>query len=147
MRQKLQKILFLLTLVILLTGVVCIPITHGKKDFYYFFATKEPFRPTRIFSPSDEILLYVSWPRLAPGDHHFYIEWINPAGKVQDTSETHVHMDKPGPYHFYFWLRINPGTSYGIAGLSSGYAKFIGDWKIRLYHNDRLILKDGFTIE
>src|SRR3972149_3806057 len=111
------------------------------KRLYIKDTTAVPIEPTLTFTTEDsEAISYVKLKNLA-GEHKLRWDWIGPKGEIYSSSGDYILSASKGRYReeVVAWHKLS------IRGDRASHSP--GEWQIRIYLNDTLILQKGFTIE
>ena len=108
------------------------------KRLYVKDTTAVPIEPTLTFTTEDsEAISYVKLKNLT-GEHKLRWDWIGPKGEIYSTSGDYVLKASKGRYReeVVAWHKLS------IRGDMASHSP--GDWQIRIYLDDVLILQKGF---
>ena len=111
------------------------------KRLYVKDTTAVPIEPTLTFTTEDsEAISYVKLKNLA-GEHKLRWDWIGPKGEIYSSSGDYVLKASKGRYReeVVAWHKLS------IRGAMASPSP--GDWQIRIYLDDTLIIQKGFTIQ
>src|SRR3989304_7300821 len=111
------------------------------KRLYVKETTAVPIEPTLIFTTEDsEAISYVKLKNLT-GEHKLRWDWIGPKGEIYSSSGDYVLKASKGRYReeVVAWHKLS------IRGDRASHSP--GEWQIKIYLDDTLILQKGFTIE
>src|SRR3989304_3591807 len=111
------------------------------KRLYIKDTTAVPIEPTLTFTTEDsEAISYVKLKNLT-GEHKLRWDWIGPKGEIYSSSGDYVLKASKGRYReeVVAWHKLS------IRGDRASHSP--GEWQIKIYLDDTLILQKGFTIE
>src|SRR4030067_1267433 len=110
------------------------------KRLYVKETTAVPIEPTLIFTTEDsEAISYVKLKNLA-GEHKLRWDWIGPKGEIYSSSGDYSLKASKGRYR----EEGVPWHKFTTRGDRASYSP--GEWEIRVYLDDVLIIQKGFTI-
>ncbi|MBI5643552.1 MAG: hypothetical protein HY954_08785 [Deltaproteobacteria bacterium] len=84
----------------------------------------------------------------ANGAHLLEAYWINPEGKRQQYSRQEFTVGKK-PVDVWVWLEFNPasgGRLFSSIDPSAGMGQFVGNWRVRVYLDEKLIEEKDFMV-
>lgn len=106
--------------------------------------------PGTMFSPHDQIIVYIQFISLSRGEYTFHADWYNALGELQDTSEHVFSLEKSSDYAIESMLEMTKAgflTRLFSASETTGYSvKFYGKWQIKLFLNGEEIADRHFTV-
>jgi hypothetical protein len=90
--------------------------------------------PKTNFTVEQTIYLYVLLQQLVPGKHHLVIDWIDPAGKVQEQTQEDFAVGRAGIFQRMFAMRLNKSGRFTQMVTGISYPdRFYGKWTCGLF--------------
>jgi hypothetical protein len=124
----------------------------AESRVYYALAdeTKAPLRKGESeFDCTDKIYTVLELENFAVGKHKFSVRWIDPAGQLREHTQYPFNVQNATEHRLWAWLLLSRARGAGMLTFvnpAAGLEEFIGEWKIEVRVDDKLLDSGKFNV-
>ncbi|MFQ5645633.1 MAG: hypothetical protein ACE5GM_01770 [bacterium] len=99
------------------------------------------------FDCRDKVYAQIKWYDLPAGPHSLEARWFNPDRRLQETTKDDFTSLGRKISYTRVWLKMLPRTENELTGPDDEFAWAVGDWRVEIYLDGRLLSKKSFQVD
>ena len=116
----------------------------------YMYKNQESTQSTTVFSPHDQIFIFIRFINLPKGEYTFHADWYNSFGELQESSRYAFSLAEPSDHSVESWLEIKQAgflnRLFSVSETTGYNLKFYGQWQVKIFLNGEEIAVSPFEI-
>ena len=116
----------------------------------YMYKNQESTRSATVFSPHDQIFVYIRFINLPKGEYTFHADWYNSFGEQQESSRHTFSLPEAADYAVESWLEMKRAgflnRLFSVSETTGYNLKFYGKWKVIIFLNGEQVAVSPFEV-
>ncbi|MCF6188319.1 MAG: hypothetical protein L3J49_12710 [Desulfobulbaceae bacterium] len=139
-------------IILTLFGLLLLPVANGyggtvSDSSIVLTTTPAAPEPSTEFAATGRVYALVTLSGLDPGQYTAAINWVDPAGNINQYTTLSFTLKNQSSYTFHSWLRLMKNGPLKRTFTGKDFDdEYLGQWQIHIFINDVMLEKKNFTL-